>query len=227
MTIPTEDRPHVLTKEGIPVTMGHEFCGRVLSAPEGSKFKPNQPVMVDPRLYCQSCDTCTKTRDTNACGSWGFLGLSGGGGGLSSTVAVQEHMLYPLPSEESLDIAAVLEPLTVTWHAMRKCEVEDWSQQTVLILGGGPIGVALVYVLRAKGATKIYVSEPTAERRALMSEIADEVLDPRNIKVADRCRELTGGKGIDVCFDCAGVGPGLTDGMDALRWNGLYMNVAG
>lgn len=227
MTIPTKERPHVLTKSYIPITMGHEFCGRVKSAPEGSQLKPKQPVMVDPRYYCRSCDTCTKTRDTNACDSWGFLGLSGGGGGLSSVVAVHESMLYALPSDESLDIAAVLEPLAVTWHAMRKCEIEDWSDKTILILGGGPIGVALVYVLRAKGATKIFVSEPTAERRAHMSEIADEVMDPRSVKVGDRCKELNGGKGIDVCFDCAGVGPGLNDGMTALKFNGLYMNVAG
>jgi threonine dehydrogenase-like Zn-dependent dehydrogenase len=55
----------------------------------------------------------------------------------------------------------------------------------------------------------------------------DVVLNPREVNVGDKCRELTGGKGIDIVFDCAGIMPGLMDGMDALQRGGTYVNVAG
>jgi threonine dehydrogenase-like Zn-dependent dehydrogenase len=85
------------------VTMGHEFCGRVLQAPKDSPLKIGQPVMVDPHLYCISCAMC-KESATNACESWGFLGLSGGGGGgLSSVVAVNVDMCYALPEDALLE----------------------------------------------------------------------------------------------------------------------------
>lgn len=135
-------------------------------------------------------------------------------------------MLYPLPSDELLETAAVIEPLTTTWHAVRKCEVKDWSDKTVLILGGGPISVALIFVLRANKATNIFVSEPTAERRTLVKELVEEVFDPKTANVPDRCKELTGGRGVDIVFDCAGIERAMLDGMSSLKWNGLYMNIA-
>lgn len=59
-----------------------------------------------------------------------------------------------------------------------------------------------------------------------MGELAS-VLDPTKNNVGERCRELTEGKGVDVVFDCVGIAPALKDGMDAVRYGGLYPNVAG
>jgi len=89
--------------------MGHEFCGRVASAPEGSNLKAGQAVVVDPRLYCKSCSRCSAT-STNVCRDWGFLGLSGSGGGLSGSVAVDPSMCHPLPDSVPLELAALVEP---------------------------------------------------------------------------------------------------------------------
>lgn len=182
--------------------------------------------MVDPRLYCNSCDRC-EVSATNVCHSWGFRGLSGGGGGLSETVAVDANMCYALPDTADLSVAALIEPLTVALHAIKTTGIADFANKSVLILGGGPVGLAVVVVLRTKGAKTVYVSEPTVKRQNQSREVADLVLDPRNEKVGDRCRELTGGLGVDVVFDCAGIEPAMRDGMDALRWKGVYMNVAG
>ncbi|KAF2093741.1 GroES-like protein [Rhizodiscina lignyota] len=228
IAIPRADAPHPLTKSTPPVTMGHEFCGTVLKVPSGSKLQPGQPVVADPRLYCRSCHVCTTTRDTNGCARYGFLGLSGGGGGgLSSLVAVDERMLYTLPNDSLLETAAVVEPLAVAWHGMRGAEMTNIPDKSILILGGGPIGIAMIHVLRANGAKKIYVSEPTVQRRAQTEKIADVVIDPKTQKVVEKCMELTEGKGIDVVFDCAGVTPAMMDGMMSLRMKGTYMNVAG
>lgn len=206
--------------------MGHEFCGRIVSAPAGSNLTAGQAVMIDPRLYCSNCIRCNVS-STNACFKWGFKGLSGAGGGYSELVTIETKLCYPLPDSVDLSLAALIEPLAVAWHAVSTSGVTEWSKTSALIVGGGPIGIAHVFVLRAKGCKQIFVSEPTSTRAAQNKEIADLVINPLIANVGDKCRELTNGKGVDVVFDCAGIQKGLESGMDALRYKGTYMNVAG
>ena len=136
-------------------------------------------------------------------------------------------MCYPIPDSVPLDFVALIEPLVVVCHAVNSSGIQDFKDKSILIVGGGPIGFAMIILLRSKGAQKIYVSEPTLTRRKQTAEIADEVFDPLNVKVGDKCRTLTNGRGVDVAFDCAGSPPGMKDGMDALRHAGTYINVAG
>ena len=221
LLLPTE--PHVLTGESLPLTLGHELCGRVRKPPAGSRFKHGEAVMVDPRILCGSCHSC-KAGHSYCCSRLGYVGGSAGGG-YGERVAVQEHALHPLGPNIPLEYAAVIEPLAVVHHAVKQAEIKDWNDKTVLVLGGGPIGFALLIDLRAHGATNIIVSEPTKVRREQVSEFAQAVINPIGENVGDRCRDLTGGQGVDVVFDCAGVPAGLESGFDALRSQGLYMNV--
>ena len=113
-------------------------------------------------------------------------------------VAVEEKRLYPLGSIP-LEHAAVIEPLAVVQHAIKLANIDNWADKTVLVLGGGPIGFALLLVLRAHGATNVIVSEPATLRREQVSAYARAVIDPvKEKKVGDKCRELTSGKGVDV-----------------------------
>lgn len=205
--------------------MGHEFCGRIISAPKDSNLSPGQAVIVDPRIYCRNCVRCHASL-TNACHSWGFKGLSGSGGGFSEAVAVDARLCYSLPDTVDLGLAALIEPLAVAWHAIEISGVTDWQNKSVLILGGGPVGVAHIHCLRARGCENIYVSEPTATRIAQNRKIADEVFNPIEDDVVERCRGLTGGEGVDVVFDCAGIQKAMDAGMDALRVKGTFMQVA-
>ncbi|KAF2192848.1 GroES-like protein [Zopfia rhizophila CBS 207.26] len=121
--------------------MGHEFCGRIISALKSSNLSPGQAVMIDPRIYCRKCSRCN-TSSTNACRSWGFKGLSGSGGGFSEAVAIDHKLCYPLLDSVDLSLAALIEPLAVAWHAVEMARVVDWSQKSVVIIGGGPVGIA-------------------------------------------------------------------------------------
>ncbi|RFU33284.1 hypothetical protein B7463_g3055, partial [Scytalidium lignicola] len=229
--IPKSGKPHPLTQDVLPVTMGHEFCGRVVQEARDDssepKLKIGQAVMVDPRLYCNTCSRCTAACN-NGCTRWGFLGLSGGGGGgLSETVAVNAKMCYVLPDSVPLSYAPLIEPLTVACHSVKTSGFGDFHEKSVLIIGGGPIGLAVIFVLRNRGARAVYVSEPTLKRREQTKEFADAVIDPVTENIGERCRQLTAGRGIDVVFDCAGIQKGLDAAMDALGWRGVYVNVAG
>jgi threonine dehydrogenase-like Zn-dependent dehydrogenase len=262
LVIPTEKRPHPLTGEVLPITLGHEFCGRVseVGPTESSNgtngvngngshesngssngtLKPGTPVMIDPRLNCQSCTSCTAAnipnpathacsgKKTHLCDKWGFHGLSGRGGGLSEKVCVRADMVYALPDKQDvLKHAALIEPLAVARHAVKATGIENFGELNVLILGGGPIGLAVVQDLRVLGVKQLLVSEPTATRQKQVRKHVDVVLDPKTEDVPARCKELTNGAGVDVVLDCAGVGPGMMSGMASLRVQGLYMNVAG
>jgi len=219
----TPTKPHPLTGECIPITLGHELCGRVRNPPPGSHLTEGEPVMVDPRIHCGSCRPCSSNL-TACCETLGYVGGSTGGG-YGERVAVAETSLYPL-GNIPLDFAAVIEPLAVVHHAVKESNVKDWSSKSVLVLGGGPIGFAMLLDLMAHGVTKIIVSEPATIRRKQVADLAQAVIDPTKEDVSDRCRELTNGRGVDVVFDCAGVPVGLDAGLASLAYEGVYIMVA-
>lgn len=182
--------------------------------------------MVDPHLHCKECDSCSSGHD-HLCNKLAFIGCSGGscGGGLSEFVAVSAEHVYPLPSNVSLEFAALIEPLVVGHHAVRQAAV-DLKGKTVLILGAGPIGLALIFNLMACDTKQILLSEPTAQRSALAKTLVQKVINPKLDDVGEVCRQLTNGKGVDVVFDCAGVQAALNAGIEALRSGGIYVNIA-
>lgn len=235
--IPRKDSPHSLTGGYVPVTLGHEFCGHVRGAGPGTKdangaeLKDGMPVMADPRLNCTKCRSCA-SGSTNVCDQLGFLGLSGGcgGGGFSDTAAVRADMLYALPHDTPLDHAILIEPLAVARHALTVSGISatDWSEVSVLVVGGGPVGFAVLCNLRAAGCEDVFVSEPAAQRQRQCESWAKAILNPMTQKIPQECRALTkDNEGIDVVFDCAGITPGMRDGFSALRPKGTFVNVAG
>jgi (R,R)-butanediol dehydrogenase/meso-butanediol dehydrogenase/diacetyl reductase len=135
-------------------------------------------------------------------------------------------MVHPLPEDVDLSLAALIEPLAVAWHAVKTSALTSWADKSALVVGGGPVGIACILVLRAFGCKLVVVSEPAVVRAKQNKGIADAVLNPLEDDVGARCRELTAGEGVDVVFDCAGNQKGFEAGMDALRYRGTYMNVA-
>ncbi|KAE8347731.1 hypothetical protein BDV24DRAFT_157206 [Aspergillus arachidicola] len=226
MSIPhTRTGLHPLTGDILPVTLGHELSGRIIQAPSTSSLSPGQAVIIDPRYYCSSCTACSSSV-TNCCQSLGFLGLSGGGGGFSERIAVPPAMLHPIPDNIDMATATLIEPLAVAWHAVRCSGVKDFKGLPILVIGGGPVGVATVFVLRAWGADQIYVSETARRRREFLQDLVQATFDPIDVNVGSECRILTNGSGMGLVFDCAGSQKGLEAACDALQFHGLYVNLA-
>lgn len=228
--IPTPENPHPLTGGHVPVTLGHEFCGRIKDTNPGSRFTKGQPVMVDPHIACKrsSCHACSSDKD-HLCENLAFLGASGskGGGGLSEYAVVDEDLLHVLPDNVDLYNAALIEPLVVANHVV-KVVGRSLCELDVLIVGGGPIGITLASLLRGQKAGIIILSEPTTKRRdqAINLQLLQKVVDPRSEDLGEVCRQLTAGKGVDVVFDCAGVQAALESAFDAIAYGGTYVNVA-
>ena len=118
-----------------------------------------------------------------------------------------------------------MEPLAVGWHAVNASPFKPTD--SVLILGGGPIGLSVIQALRARGCKQIIVSEISSMRKQYAKDFgAHVVLDPTKDDIVARCRELADGQGVNVTFDAAGVQPGLDQAILALRARGTHVNIA-
>jgi len=231
---PTKGKPHPVTGGEIPIVLGHEFSGVVHEIGRGVEgFTVGQHVVVQPTLACSDipgstakdhCGVCDLGAE-NCCYKAGFIGLSGGGGGLSSAVVVPPNRVIPLPEKVPLDIGALVEPLSVAWHAVTASKIR--AGQSALILGGGPIGLAVIQALKAQGVDKVFVSEVATERQNFAKKFgATKVLDPRHEDVPAECNKLCDGMGPDVVFDCAGVPASIRTAGAAVRSLGTIVNVA-
>ncbi|KAF2142870.1 uncharacterized protein K452DRAFT_269389 [Aplosporella prunicola CBS 121167] len=217
--------PHPITGETVPITLGHEFSGVISEVGEGvAGLRQGQKVVVQPTLACGVCGAC-KVGVQTACYNGGFIGLSGGGGGLSDAVVVPAHAVVELPDSVPLDIGALVEPLAVAWHAVAAVDIR--AENTVLVLGGGPIGLAVVQCLSAMKVKKIIVSEIAASRQRFARDFgAHHVMCPQTYNMAVMSKELSGGDGPDYVFDCAGVPASLKTACQAVKARGTVVNVA-
>jgi len=218
-------KPHPITKEQIPLTLGHELSGIVEEVGESvERFKPGDRVVLEPIIYDGTCEAC-QDGHLNCCVSNGFIGVSGYGGGFSEHLVLDEKYFSPLPDGISLQVGALIEPLSVSWRAVECANLTP--KDSVLILGGGPIGLAILLCLRAQGITKIIVSEMASKRKQLALELgARHVLDPTSDDIISKTKELTDGKGANVAFDCAGVQAALDTAIAAVTAKGTIVNVA-
>ena len=113
----------------------------------------------------------------------------------------------------------------MAWHAVNISPFKKGD--SVLILGGGPIGLAVIQALKAKGAEKIIVSEIAPRRKEFAKKFgAHYVLDPTKDDVVTRVREICDGSGANVAFDAAGVQAGLDQAIQAIRARGTLVNIA-
>jgi 2-desacetyl-2-hydroxyethyl bacteriochlorophyllide A dehydrogenase len=219
------DVVHPLFGEHGPHVLGHEFSGRIVSVGEGVEgLTPGTLVAVRPNVWDGTCAACLRG-EVNLCENYGFVGINGGGGGFSEFVVVGADAAHPFPEDLGADAAAMVESTTVAWHAVKVSGAREGD--TALIVGGGPIGLALLLCLRARGARAVIVSEPSESRRELAASLGADAVDPRSADVDEYVRSITGGAGVDVAFDASGVGQPTYDAtFAALRSGGKSVVVA-
>lgn len=218
-------QPHPLSGETLPVVFGHEFSGTVeeIASDVDTDINVGDSVVVEPVIICGECGAC-KAGNYNVCEKLGFIGINGCGGGMSEHIVVDSRRVYPV-GDLPLDQAALIEPMSVAYHAVRRTGAT--AGQTAVIGGAGPIGLLIGKVLKAKGV-KVIMSELSAARKAkaLESKAADVVIDPSSEDLVARVREETDGNGADVAFDAAGVEPVVHQLLLALRPTGRLEIVA-
>jgi threonine dehydrogenase-like Zn-dependent dehydrogenase len=148
------------------VIFGHEFSGRVAEYGPGCRrgVPTGTPVVALPLLRSDG------VIDT--------IGLSQHApGGYAEEMLVQESMMLAIPNGLDRAVAALTEPLAVAWHAVRRGEVG--RRDVAIVIGCGPIGLAVILMLKARGVRTVVASDPAPGRRELARTCgADIVIDP-------------------------------------------------
>lgn len=187
-----------------PVTMGHEVVGRVEAVGAGvDAGRVGERVIVYYYVGCGACEHC-RVGDEHICpavrAEYGFVS----DGGYAEYVTVPARNAVPLPDSVSdVDAAPIGCGVTTAVHAAKLAHLAagDWA----VVYGVGGVGFGLVQLARASGARVIAVGRSTAKlarARELGAEFVVDATDPTT--VAARIRELTGGQGADVVFECVG-----------------------
>jgi 2-desacetyl-2-hydroxyethyl bacteriochlorophyllide A dehydrogenase len=223
-------------REGLAVkpggVLGHEFCGRVVAAPEVLGVRVGDRVVVRPLIPCGDCPRCC-TGEPQLCeGSHEHDIGYGSPGALAEQVLVPRAVLgetiFLLPHEVDDAAGALVEPLAVALHAVTTTEVDP--DGVVLVLGAGTIGLGVIRFLRLAGATRVVVAEPARRRRDAALEVGAEIgVDPTAADVTDTMRSLTGpgpyGRGarVDVVFECSGAPAALATALKCARPGGTIV----
>lgn len=223
--VPAHGHPHPISGESAPVTLGHEMSGVVYAVGEGvndlavGDHVVVEPYIIDPQYSTEPGTNYHLTPNMN------FIGLGGRGGGLGEKITVERRWVHPIGNDIPLDEAALIEPLSVGYHAYVRSGAGEGD--FALIGGAGPIGLLTAAVLKAQGLT-VAISELSALRRqkALDSGVADYAFDPSAVDVAEEVRGLTGGAGADVAFECTSVNVVLDTLFDAVRAGGVIVVVS-
>jgi L-iditol 2-dehydrogenase len=193
-----------------PLVIGHEFAGVI----EGGE-RHGQRVAVDPAIPCGACEPCLEG-NRNLCLFMHFSGHSDTDGALREFLTWPTHLLHPLPDALSDADGAMLEPLGVALQALDLSHLRLGS--TVAVIGCGPIGLCVIQLARAAGATTIVAADPLAHRReAALRYGADVALAADPEQFAAGLAEATGGRGVDVVFEVAGEDTAVALAITAAR----------
>lgn len=181
-------------------------------------IKAGDKVSVYPLLYDGTCARCVEGHP-NICENLGFYGISGWGGGLSEAVSVDRKKVYKLPPNMTTELGgtfvgdftdcSVVRTPCGCLACSQTCRVQEGymnsqsstdSGQSALIIGAGPIGLAVLLCLKAFGAKSILISEIATLRKVQAEKFGvDAVLDPTQVDVVEKAKELIDGYFLIYC----------------------------
>jgi len=191
-----------------PLIMGHEAAGVIAEVGAGiTAWKPGDRVTFDSTMYCGRCDFCRRGL-INLCDQRRVFGVSCDeyrqNGAFAEYVAVPQHVLYRLPNALAFEQAALVEPVSIAVHALRRTPLT--LNDTAVVVGAGMIGLALIQTLRAAGCGRIIVADIASDKLAVTMKLgATDIVNSSDGKALEKIIELTRGRGADVAFEAVGV----------------------
>lgn len=185
-----------------PVTQGHEVSGEVVEIGEGVEgLYVGQKVTIEPQVVCGKCHPCRHGK-YNLCEELKVMGFQTTGTA-SEYFAVDASKITPLPGDMGFDEGAMLEPLAVAVHAVRR--MGDVTGMKVAVLGAGPIGNLVAQVAKGLGAESVMITDISDIRLAKARECGVEfAVNTRNVDFGEAMVANFGPDKADVIYDCAG-----------------------
>lgn len=211
-----------------PLIPGHEFAGQVVELGEGAdRHWEGKRAGVFPLIPCGKCPSCKK-KQYEMCRQYDYLG-SRRDGGFAEYVRVPERNLIELPERVTFEQAAMLEPMAVAVHAIRRSGLLAESKDTkIAVCGLGTIGLLVIMFLKSMGYQKIYAIGNKDFQRSAADNLGispENFCDARTAECAGWLMERTEGEGVDFFFECVGKNEVLTQGINSIAPGGHLLLV--
>jgi threonine dehydrogenase-like Zn-dependent dehydrogenase len=190
-------------RTSIPFTPGHEFAGTISRLGKAVKhFKIGDQVAVDPIIWCGKCPACLR-KHYPACSSLKLIGVDMNGG-FGEYINVPEPMLYKVRHDIPAKHAALIEVLSIGFHACRRAKVQP--NDTVVIWGAGKVGQSILQAVRTKTSNTLIMVDILDKRLELARKTYNDIFVINALKEnpVDRILEINGSKGVDVAFEAVG-----------------------
>ncbi len=206
----------------MPAVIGHEMSGTVAAlGADVTDWSIGDPVTVMPLDWDGTCPACLAGHQ-HICHHLDFVGIDSPGA-LQGRWNVRADLVVPLPDTLSLEHAALVEPVAVAVHDVRRSGLA--AGDTALVLGGGPIGALIAVVATDRGAD-VLISEPDAGRRNLLESLGLRTFDPGSADLVAHVQQWTGDAGADVVFEVSGAAPAVLAATTAAKVRGTVVMVA-
>ncbi len=205
-----------------PFTPGHEIAGIVEKIGENERcITRGARVGIEPGIPCGRCEYCRKGV-YNLCTDLVFFGSWPVNGGMSEYIVVPVENIFPLPENVTTEEGVLIETFSVGIHALDISTIK--LADTVAIFGVGSIGLSHLQLALLAGASAVYVVDKINHRLAVASDMgASEVFHAETDDPVKAILDLTGGRGVDVAFDCANVPETPNQAMEVLARNGMFV----
>ena len=206
-----------------PIIMGHEAAGVIA---EGGRavngWKRGDRVTFDSTIYCGACEFCRRGH-INLCDNRRVLGVSCEDyrqhGAFAEYVVVPQHILYRLPDGLSFENAAMVEPVSIAFHAVRRAP--PVLNDTAVVVGAGMIGLFVIQALRLAGCGKIIAVDVVPDKLKMARELGASHTVNSGAEDAVACVQgLTGGFGADLVVEAVGMTQTVEMAVRCLRKGG-------
>jgi L-iditol 2-dehydrogenase len=213
-----------------PRIFGHEMAGTIVRVGQGvSKFRLGERVMVFHHVPCGHCYYCRKQTPAQ-CLVYKKVGATAGlepsGGGFAQYIRVMDWIVemggvVRIPEGVPFEQAAFMEPVNTVLKAVKRLNLAP--DETVLVIGQGPIGLMLAALSHRTGA-RVLTSDLYPERHAIAAKFGlHDAIDPSKENVIERARAVTEDRGADVVILAVGGSSLIQTAMDAVRPGGKVM----
>jgi 2-desacetyl-2-hydroxyethyl bacteriochlorophyllide A dehydrogenase len=200
-----------------PRIIGHEIAGEVLEAPPGDKeLMPRDRVVVEPCVSCGTCYPCLNQR-TNCCENLTVRGVHIDGG-MSEFCSHPRHLIHKVPADVSWKHLAMVEPLTISVHAVKRARLV--MGEHLVVSGAGPIGLLAAQYALVIGAVPIVV-DPIDERLAFARlRGISHGINPVKESAVERIKEITGGRMAEAVVEASGSDAAIRSSIDYVAYSG-------
>ena len=192
---------HPRTK--LPLIAGHEFAGIIEETGDKvENLKPGDKVTVDPIIWCGTCAACMEGHYP-ACTTLKLVGIDLDGG-FGEYVSVPQSMVYKVPGHIPDEHAALVEILSIGFHAITRAGLEQ--NDDILIVGSGKVGQSILHAAKTVTKGRIFIADILDSRLHMASATFHDV-HTINIKKTDPVvyiKEITDGRGVDIAFEAVG-----------------------